>query len=565
MLAEEQRQKALPCGPKAVAAGRNRPCHAGRKTEEECRHEQVLPDCRSFLGPSGPFVPPLAAADPPAGRRKIPLPRIDRSQRRAAGGAGRAAGDARSQFRRRPARPSTKPPRPRTRPATTWPICGPGRSNSRSSPSRRSPRWRSSRRIFPRARGCAAPALPRPRPWSPRATSAAPRRSTNKRRSICSPQRGGSNRRRSTWSSPTRGSSPAARSTARLQERAGVLYPGPGYGPGGPATRGGRFPHRLLFAEARHARRSGRGLSKISRRTCRRPATDGSPLPAGRMPLGRRQAAGSPKGMAGTAEDGSASGHADRSAGAGQRTASALPVTLKRGTARARTHARRSVERPHRACAGLPRHDWPAEAAFHLAETWALPQPGNDEDLRRGVAALEDFLNRFPTHELAGAAHLQIAQSQLHLAPLRRGRGHAPALPARPALERLQGTAPGPLVVGPDLSSGKRNTRRPSPCGANISPAIRPMKAGTPCSKSVIDTEYLVGLEKFKTGDDAAATQAAGRVHGPLSAGRPQPGHPLYLRADPPSAEEMGSGHRRLAAAGRRSIRAAKRPRTPNS
>ncbi len=53
---------------------------------------------------------------------------------------------------------------------------------------------------------------------------------------------------------------PPPRSTARLQGRAGVLCPGPGYGPGGPATRGSRVPHRLLFAAAPPASRGGRGL-----------------------------------------------------------------------------------------------------------------------------------------------------------------------------------------------------------------------------------------------------------------------------------------------------------------
>ena len=47
---------------------------------------------------------------------------------------------------------------------------------------------------------------------------------------------------------------------ARLQERTGVLCPGPGYGPGGPATRGGRVPHRLLFAEARQPCGSSEGF-----------------------------------------------------------------------------------------------------------------------------------------------------------------------------------------------------------------------------------------------------------------------------------------------------------------
>ena len=155
----------------------------------------------------------------------------------------------------RPARPSTKLPRPRTRPAITLPICGHGRSRSRSSMTRRSPHWRSSRRIFPKARGCGGPALPRPRPWSPKATSAAPRRSTNKRRSTCSPHA----RRQQSAAvylefAEARFQPRRAGSTARLQERAGVLCYCPGHGPAGPAMCGSRVPHRLLFAETRRAR-----------------------------------------------------------------------------------------------------------------------------------------------------------------------------------------------------------------------------------------------------------------------------------------------------------------------
>ena len=47
---------------------------------------------------------------------------------------------------------------------------------------------------------------------------------------------------------------------ARLQERAGVLCPCPRCGPAGPATCGGRVPHRLLFAEIERAGGSGEGL-----------------------------------------------------------------------------------------------------------------------------------------------------------------------------------------------------------------------------------------------------------------------------------------------------------------
>ena len=72
----------------------------------------------------------------------------------------------------RPARPSTKRPRPKTRPAITWPISGHGHCSLTSNTTRRSPRSASSRRTIPKAPGCGGPASPRPRRWSPRATSA---------------------------------------------------------------------------------------------------------------------------------------------------------------------------------------------------------------------------------------------------------------------------------------------------------------------------------------------------------------------------------------------------------
>lgn len=54
------------------------------------------------------------------------------------------------------------------------------------------------------------------------------------------------------------------------------------------------------------------------------------------------------------------------------------------------------------------------EAAFQLSRTWQIPKPADDRELSLGVAALEAFVERFPTHKLAGRAYLEIAQSYLH-------------------------------------------------------------------------------------------------------------------------------------------------------
>ncbi len=54
------------------------------------------------------------------------------------------------------------------------------------------------------------------------------------------------------------------------------------------------------------------------------------------------------------------------------------------------------------------------EAMFLLSRTWQIPQPDNDKKLNLGVAALEAFLKRFPTHEDAAEANLDMARSYVH-------------------------------------------------------------------------------------------------------------------------------------------------------
>lgn len=55
-----------------------------------------------------------------------------------------------------------------------------------------------------------------------------------------------------------------------------------------------------------------------------------------------------------------------------------------------------------------------AEAAYHLGATYNMPEPASDSQLDLGAAALRSFLERFATHELAAAAHLDLAAAQLH-------------------------------------------------------------------------------------------------------------------------------------------------------
>jgi uncharacterized protein YfaS (alpha-2-macroglobulin family)/TolA-binding protein len=62
---------------------------------------------------------------------------------------------------------------------------------------------------------------------------------------------------------------------------------------------------------------------------------------------------------------------------------------------------------PDNASARIP------EAAFNIAQTYNIPNPQSDEDLSLGIAALEAFLKKYPTHKLAGAANLRIAASYI--------------------------------------------------------------------------------------------------------------------------------------------------------
>ena len=66
-----------------------------------------------------------------------------------------------------------------------------------------------------------------------------------------------------------------------------------------------------------------------------------------------------------------------------------------------------------------------ADAQFDLSRTWNIPNPGDDEQLNLGTAALRAFLERFPKHANAGRAHLEIAQSYLNRGRPARCRGRA--------------------------------------------------------------------------------------------------------------------------------------------
>lgn len=59
------------------------------------------------------------------------------------------------------------------------------------------------------------------------------------------------------------------------------------------------------------------------------------------------------------------------------------------------------------------------KASFRLAETYHFPNPPSDQDLELGVAALEDYLAKYPEHGSVPEAHFQLARAYSN-----RGRGN---------------------------------------------------------------------------------------------------------------------------------------------
>jgi hypothetical protein len=147
------------------------------------------------------------------------------------------------------------------------------------------------------------------------------------------------------------------------------------------------------------------------------------------------------------------------------------------------------------------------EAAFHLAETWQVPAPTTDEELNLGTAALESFIERFPSHKLAARAHLQIAQSFVA-----RNRYEDAVAALNRFLKDPRYQTCKELPEAWNLLGGSYRAEKKF---AEALAAWRAFLAKFPSHESwssvqreIITTEYLVGLEQYKAGqyDAAVAT-----------------------------------------------------------
>jgi hypothetical protein len=151
-----------------------------------------------------------------------------------------------------------------------------------------------------------------------------------------------------------------------------------------------------------------------------------------------------------------------------------------------------------------------AEAAFHLAETWHVPAPRSGDELRQGIAALEEFLHRFPGHKLAGRAWIEIAQSYLHRQRYEDARAcldrflkddRWKAAAERPQAANLLGRALRAQKQFPEALAAWRDFLARYPTH----------EAGGEVQQQIIDTEYEMAVAAYHAGDYAgAATLATG-------------------------------------------------------
>ena len=137
-----------------------------------------------------------------------------------------------------------------------------------------------------------------------------------------------------------------------------------------------------------------------------------------------------------------------------------------------------------------------ADAQFDLSRTWNIPSPQDDEQLNLGTAALRAFLERFPKHEKAGQAFIEIAQSYLN-----RGR------PADAATALKQFLSDPRLRESKELPEGQNLLGRAYQMQKDYTQALaawREFLAKYPAHKdwsaveqSIVETEYLMALDQF--------------------------------------------------------------------
>ncbi|NUQ64841.1 MAG: tetratricopeptide repeat protein [Pirellulales bacterium] len=147
-----------------------------------------------------------------------------------------------------------------------------------------------------------------------------------------------------------------------------------------------------------------------------------------------------------------------------------------------------------------------AEAQFQLSRTWKIPEPETEEALSLGVAALEAFLERFPTHKLAGQSHLDIAKSYLHRGRHQDAAARLQALLADQRYQLCEEIPQARNLLGRAFLLQKQFDQALAVWRDYL--AKHPSDAAwSEVQQQVVDTEYLRGIERYRAKDYPAARQ----------------------------------------------------------
>ena len=150
--------------------------------------------------------------------------------------------------------------------------------------------------------------------------------------------------------------------------------------------------------------------------------------------------------------------------------------------------------------------EWIAEASFELSRTWGVPNPETEEQMNLGVAALTSFLTQFPTHERAGQAHLDIADSYIALGRFEDAVGQLEKLLADKRYETREEIPRARQQLGQAFLMQERYADALTAWREYL--VKHPSDAAwSDVQRKVIDTEYTIAASKAESKQHEAARQ----------------------------------------------------------
>ncbi len=164
-----------------------------------------------------------------------------------------------------------------------------------------------------------------------------------------------------------------------------------------------------------------------------------------------------------------------------------------------------------------------AEVMFLLSRTWLIPQPQDEKQLSLGVGALEAFLQRFPEHEKAAEAHLDIARSYVHLGRFEETVARLKAFLADDRYQKAKELADARNLLGRCYQLQKKFTDALAIWQEYLTkhPAH---EAWSEVQREIVNTEYLMAEEarQAKKYDEARGLFGAFAARYPLDPRNPQ-------------------------------------------